>query len=137
MALIFDTGPLIAYLDAGDGDHDRCRELIDETVEARLVPLTVLVEVEYHMRRVGQPSAFAKLLADFERDAFRLLEIPTQWLLRAGEVLEQYQDLGLGLVDASIVAATEMLSEPKVATLDHRHFTVVRPAHVNALTLLP
>ena len=137
MALIFDTGPLIAYLDAGDGDHDRCRVLIDETVEARLVPLTVLVEVEYHMRRVGHPSGFAQLLADFERGAFRLLDLSTQWLLRAGEVLERYQDLGLGLVDASIVAATEMLSEPKVATLDHRHFAVVRPAHVDALTLLP
>ena len=112
-------GSRAAYLDAGDRDHDRCRVLIDHTVEARLVPLTVLVAVEYHMRRIDQPSGFAQLLADFERGAFRLLNLPTQWLPRAGEVLERYHDLGLGLVDASIVAATEMLSEPKVATLDH------------------
>jgi hypothetical protein len=30
-----------------------------------------------------------------------------------------------------------MLRETKVATLDHRHFTVVRPAHTASLTLLP
>ena len=47
------------------------------------------------------------------------------------------RDLPLGLVDATVVAATEMLGEPKLATLDHRHFAVVRPAHVDALTLLP
>jgi uncharacterized protein len=41
------------------------------------------------------------------------------------------------LVDATIIAVTEMLSEGKVAALDHRHFSVVRSAHTAALTLLP
>jgi hypothetical protein len=36
-----------------------------------------------------------------------------------------------------VIAASEMLDEPKVATLDHRRFSVVRPDHVDALTLLP
>jgi hypothetical protein len=39
--------------------------------------------------------------------------------------------------DASVVATAERLGEPNVATLDRRHFTVVRPAHVEAFTLLP
>jgi hypothetical protein len=30
-----------------------------------------------------------------------------------------------------------MLAEPKLATLDRRHFSVVRPAHAEALTILP
>jgi predicted nucleic acid-binding protein len=46
-------------------------------------------------------------------------------------------DPPLGLVDATIIAVTEMLSEGKVAALDHRHFSVVRSAHTAALTLLP
>jgi hypothetical protein len=37
----------------------------------------------------------------------------------------------------SIVATAERLGEANVATLDRRHFTVVRPAHVEAFTLLP
>jgi hypothetical protein len=40
-------------------------------------------------------------------------------------------------VDASVLALVERLGEDKLATLDHRHFSVIRPAHVEALALLP
>ncbi|MDQ3092152.1 MAG: VapC toxin family PIN domain ribonuclease, partial [Actinomycetota bacterium] len=45
--------------------------------------------------------------------------------------------LPLGTVDASVVATAERLGIAEVATLDHRHLSVVRPRHVDALTLLP
>jgi uncharacterized protein len=135
VALIVDTGPLVALLDATDPDHKRCTQLLQETREPRLVPVCVLVEVEYLLR--PWPDAFAALLADFDRGAFELLDLPARWLARVGELIERHHDLPLGLVDATVVAATEMLGETKVATLDHRHFTVVRPAHAQALTLLP
>jgi len=48
-----------------------------------------------------------------------------------------YGDLPLGTTDASVVAIAERLKLTDVATLDRRHFTVVRPSHVNSLTLLP
>ena len=38
---------------------------------------------------------------------------------------------------STVGTATEMLHEPKLVTLDRRHFSVVRPAHVSSLTLLP
>jgi hypothetical protein len=36
-----------------------------------------------------------------------------------------------------VIALSERLRITEVATLDRRHFSVVRPAHVRALTLLP
>ncbi|MFZ0216220.1 MAG: PIN domain-containing protein [Candidatus Dormiibacterota bacterium] len=135
MALICDTGPLVAAADRSDPHHERCAALIADTQERLVVPFCVLVEVEYHLRPWA--GAFENLLADFDRGALELLDVPTRWLLRAGQLLSRYRDLKLGLVDATVLAATEMLGEPKVATLDHRHFSVVRPAHVEALTLLP
>ncbi len=135
MALIVDTGPLVALLDATDPDHERCAQLLRDTREPRVVPVCVLVEVEYLLR--PWPEAFAALLADFDSGAFELLDLPARWLARSGELIERYRDLALGLVDATVIAAAEMLDETKVATLDHRHFTVVRPAHAPALTLLP
>ena len=39
--------------------------------------------------------------------------------------------------DASLIALAERHREQRIATLNRRHFAVVRPAHVNAFTLLP
>jgi predicted nucleic acid-binding protein len=135
MALILDTGPLVALLDATDPDHERCVDLLQSGHERRVVPVCVLVEAEYLLR--PWPAAFPALLADFESGALELLDLPKRWLARAGELLERYRDLSLGLVDATVLAATEMLEEPKLATLDRRHFQAVRPAHCAALRLLP
>ncbi len=135
MALIVHTGPLVALLDATDPEHERCRELLDQVGEPRLVPVCVLVEVEYLLR--PWPEAFPALLAESEAGALDLLELPAPWLLRAGELLDRHRDLPLGLVDATVVAATEMLAESKLATLDGVTSRWAGPAHTAALTLLP
>jgi predicted nucleic acid-binding protein len=56
---------------------------------------------------------------------------------RCVELVEQYADLGLGLVDASIVVVAENLALHTIATLNERDFRVVRPAHVDAFDLVP
>lgn len=122
-------------LDVTDPEHRRCSDVLRGSAEPRLVPVCVLVEVEYLVR--PWPEAFPALLADFESGAFELVDLPPRWLQRAGELVDRYRDLPLGLVDASVITSAEMLDEPKIATLDHRHFTVVRPTHVDALTLVP
>ena len=53
------------------------------------------------------------------------------------DLTERYADLGLGGTDTSVVAIAERLGIVKIATLDRRHFSVVRPSHVDAFTLLP
>lgn len=58
-------------------------------------------------------------------------------LSRAAVLVATYRDLPLGTVDASVVAAAERLGATQVATLDRRHFSVVRPAHVEVFELLP
>jgi hypothetical protein len=57
--------------------------------------------------------------------------------LRMAQLTARYSDLPLGTVNASVVAAAERLNVREVATLDRRHFTVVRPHHVPAFELLP
>lgn len=58
-------------------------------------------------------------------------------LARAGALVDHYADLPLGLVDATVLACVERLREAKLATLDRRHFSVVRPVHTDHLQLLP
>lgn len=52
-------------------------------------------------------------------------------------LLEQYADLGLGTVDASVVAVAERLGVLVIATLNHRDFAVVQPSHDTAFELIP
>jgi len=56
---------------------------------------------------------------------------------RISELVEAYADLGLGGVDASLVAVAERLGVHEIATLDRRDFSVVRPTHVDSFMLLP
>jgi len=51
--------------------------------------------------------------------------------------MRTYADLRVGFVDAAVLAVVERLRQTKLATLDHRHFSVMRPRHVDALELLP
>jgi len=46
-------------------------------------------------------------------------------------------DLPLGAADASVVALAERFGVTRVATVDRRDFTVVRPRHVPAFELVP
>lgn len=97
----------------------------------------MLAEASYLVRKALGATGEAGLLRAASRGGFRL-ELPTASdLERMAELIERYADLSLGTVDASVVATAERLGEANVATLDRRHFTVVRPAHVEAFTLLP
>lgn len=78
-----------------------------------------------------------RFLGDLAAGSFSVEPVtPADWL-RIAELVARYRDLPLGSVDASVVAAAERLGISEIATLDRRHFGVVRPTHVAAFTLLP
>lgn len=52
-------------------------------------------------------------------------------------LIRRYSDLGLGFVDASIVAVAERRNISTVATLNRRDFAVVQPAHIETFDLAP
>lgn len=137
MALILDTGPLLAALDASDQDHSRCASLLVEATEDLVVPGLVLAELDYWCHERLSTDVWLMFLEDLLSGAYRAEQPTRDDLLRCARLQRQYVDLSLGVVDASVIALAERLDESKVATLDHRHFGVVRPAHTHALRLLP
>jgi hypothetical protein len=56
---------------------------------------------------------------------------------RISELVTAYSDLRLGGTDSSVIALAERRGATRIATLNHRDFTVVRPRHVAAFELLP
>ena len=137
MALICDTGPVYAAMDTADGDHAACAELFRNNREAIIVPAPVVVEVDWLASRRLPTSAIDAFLADIENGTVRVAELVRADYRRIRELCSIYADLHLGFVDAAVAAVTERLRESKLATLDHRHFRVIRLAHVPALRLLP
>jgi uncharacterized protein len=137
VALILDTGPLYASLDRSDADHRTCRSLIESADEALVIPAPVLVEVDYWIHQRLHPGVLVALLADIEDGAYAIEDLQAADHARVRELCDRYADADIGFVDAAVLSIVERLDEPKLASLDHRHFSLLRPRHRDALTLLP
>ena len=78
-----------------------------------------------------------RLLEDIVSGTLQVEDLLPEDYARAAELCEQYADARVGFVDAAVLSVVERLREPKLATLDHRHFGLLRPRHVEALELVP
>ncbi|MEB3071637.1 type II toxin-antitoxin system VapC family toxin [[Mycobacterium] vasticus] len=136
-ALIVDAGPLYAYVDADDAHHASSLELLQTHPGPLIVPTLVVTEVVYLLgTRLGaEPEV--RFLGDLADGAFVVEPVTAGDRLRIAELVARYRDLPLGTVDASVVTAAERLGVSEIATVDRRHFTVVRPRHTEGFTLLP
>lgn len=137
--ILVDTNVLVALGNASDSHHRAARELLETLADRLLVPATVIAEVCHLIgsRDRGGAAAEARFLRSFSAGLLELAELTRKDLTRMAELVERYADLGLGGTDASLIALAERLGIERIATFDRRHFTVVRPAHVEAFTLLP
>lgn len=122
-ALICDTGALLDYLVESAPDHTLFRHALDPA-RARFVPGLVLAEVDYFLRH--ERRAMQMFMQDLARGAFTYAPPTLDQLARAMEIDRRYEDLGLGLVDGSVVALAETLGIRRLATRDMRHFAAVR-----------
>lgn len=138
--IVCDTGPLVAAALSKDPDHHRCVELFTGMHLAgrqMLLPAPIVAEVRYLLgTRAGAraESIFLRSLADHD---FAPVELVLSDYDRMAELVESYANLPLGTSDAAVITLAERLDITEIATLDHRHFTVVRPRHTSSLTLLP
>ena len=137
MALICDTGVLYAAIDEYDAEHDACAALLTDPPAELAMPAPVLVELEWLVTSRMSFDQFDGFLESVEIGAIDVIALQASDYARVRELCRRYQDLPLALVDASVVALAERLGERLLATLDHRNFSVVRPRHVPAFTLVP
>ena len=135
MPLFLDTGAIYALADAGDEWHGRVRDLLEAGRQSLLVPVTVIPEAAYLIRkRLGAATElrFGESLAAGE---IMIENLTLRDVARCAELLHIYDFLGF--VDASIVAMAERLKLRALVTTDRRDFARVRPAHVPFFQLLP
>jgi predicted nucleic acid-binding protein len=135
--LIVDTGVLLAAADNADADHDACARLLEDETGPLVTTALVIAETAYLIgRQLGAraEARFFRAIADGDVHVESLTAADDH---RIADLVERYTDLPLGGTDASLIVIAERLDPSRIATLDRRHFTVVRPDHVNAFELIP
>lgn len=137
MALVLDTSALFAAHVSDEEDHLACRALLKDAREPLVIPAPVLVELEYLFRKRATLRAWIDFCEDVAAGAYTIFPIDAAGILAVAHLQEKYKDLPLGFVDAAVAVACDALGEKKVATLDRRHFSIVRPGKARALDLLP
>ncbi|MPZ25849.1 MAG: PIN domain-containing protein [Micromonosporaceae bacterium] len=135
--LIVDTGVIVAAADRNDPHHKTCAALLESADGPLITSPLVIAEAAYLINRELGPVTEQALYTAIVDDALIVESLAHADWVRVRELVGRYQDLPLGGTDASVVALAERFDAHRVATLDRRHFTVVRPSHVDAFLLVP
>ncbi|MEO8193779.1 MAG: PIN domain-containing protein [Gemmatimonadales bacterium] len=137
MTVIADTGPIYALIDSSDSWHDRVLTWWRANREHIVVPVCVLPEVCYLLQSRISMDAEAAFVHAVANGEFTVEPLETEDIERADSLLRKYRELGIGFVDATVIATAERLDATEILTTDRRHFSAVRPRHAGRLRLSP
>jgi predicted nucleic acid-binding protein len=122
--VLLDTGFVVALVNAGDPDHDRCVE-VWRGLRARLFSVEgVLIECAHLLRRVSGATAAAVHLAYGAGTQF--VPASEARIGRAIDLMTKYRAVPMDFVDALLVTVAEEYGVREVLTLDRRSFSTYR-----------
>jgi len=134
--MIVDTSALFAFFDAKDPHHAAVASLLMAADEPLIVSPYVIAELDYLvMTRIGVVAEL-KVLRELAGGAWDLADVPLEVLQRAAAIVADYADDKVGVTDAVNVALAERHRTLRIATLDRRHFGVLRHAGGEVLQIV-
>jgi uncharacterized protein len=136
--VIVDTSALLAYFDTGEPDHDKVSDVIDRSDEPLVVSPYVVAELDHLIAtRVGIEAELA-VLHELAGGAWELAAfgVPDD-LNEVVSIIKKYRDQHIGAADASNVVLAERHHTRTIATLDRRHFEVLRPLSGGRFSVVP
>jgi predicted nucleic acid-binding protein len=135
--ILLDTSGLLSALFTDQRHHPACARVIEVDAGPFVLSPFVLAELDYLIGRHAGSAAQSALLRDVASGAYDLAAFDRSDIARAESILRQYQDLEVGLADASIAVLSERLQCLDLLSLDQRHFRVLRGHRGRAFRLLP
>ena len=130
-----DTGALLAYLDAADSWHDRCRLAFKEFRLPLTTSTGVLTEL-FHM--VGDSPREMDITWKFVRSgALTIAPISDGDLPEIEALMRKYHDRPMDYADATLVHLAQRESLTTVFTIDHDDFETYRFGGRKRLRILP
>jgi predicted nucleic acid-binding protein len=135
--ILVDTNAVLQLVSSTARHHGDVKRIVDEVSGPFLLSPFVLAELDYMLgKRHGQGAQLA-LLGEVAEGAYELAEFGRSDVERAVAVMRRYEDLQVGLADASIVVLAERHGSSDVLTLDRRHFRAMRGPGGRPFRLLP
>lgn len=122
---LVDTGPLVAYLDAGDPAHTEVAPLWDG-FNGHLYTTSAVITEAMHFVSVDPDGAahLAELITASSMDVYDLTQPPE--LREAAVLMKRYADTPMDFADATLVLLAEAVSVYDIFTLDRGGFAVFR-----------
>jgi predicted nucleic acid-binding protein len=135
--IALDTSLLVALMVRRDQYHQAAVNWYGKVTARLAVTPLVLAEVDGLMLKWGGWPAAAAFRHDVVAGVYSV-----HWWdnadVQAAELADAYGDLGVSLVDASLVVLAARLRTIEIATFDERHFRAMRPlSGGDAFRLLP
>jgi predicted nucleic acid-binding protein len=135
--IVLDTSVVYAVLDGTDRHHQAASRWYRQEASPFTTTPLVLVELDYLINARATPA----VLAAFHEE-IRAGSLGVEWWSglekQAADVADRHAEIGLGLVDASLVALAGALETNRIASFDERHFRAVEPlAGGDSFVLLP
>ena len=135
--IIADTSGLLALLNRREPAHEAVSRLVKSRSDLLVVSPYVVAELDYLVAtRLGTDAEIA-MLNELASGAYELTAMPIESVRAAAEIVDTYCDQDVGITDASLVVLAHRFETTELLTLDHRHFSVLRPLGGGHFTLLP
>lgn len=120
-----DAGPLIALIDRGEADHERCVAALEELTAPMVTTWPAFTEAMYLLGAAGGWKGQEPLWNLLERGDLQLAPVEGPLLKRTRTLMGKYRDTPMDLADASLVATAEAMDTARIFTLD-RDFEIYR-----------
>ena len=135
--IVLDTSGVLAWIDGSQHLHRAVASFMRSAKPPFLLSPFILAELDYLLATRVSAKAQRALLDEVGRGAYQLETFDAADIRRANQILSQFEDLDVGLADASIVVLAERHGTDRILTLDERHFRALRTGDGRSFRLLP
>lgn len=134
---LLDSSFLFALINQKDTNHAACVAVARDAALHKSILVTVIPETCYLLHKWLGHAVMRAFIQNLQDPIWQIEQIQPQDWARVNELLNQYADVRLDLVDATLVAVAERLNIETILTLDQRDFRLIRPHHAGFFTILP
>lgn len=135
--LVVDTSALLAYFDSSEPDHGALVDILESSAGPFVVSPYVVAEVDYLVATRHGVDAELAVLNELASGAWELSGLDAADLGRIRSLIEGYRGQEIGVADASNVLLANRYGTRTIATLDRRHFEVLRTVSGEHFEILP